>query len=35
MNFACPLKMVNNEVRKEFFKNNPEFAKAWDIDNKR
>jgi hypothetical protein len=32
MNFACPLNTVTNEVRKEFFENNPEVAKAWDID---
>jgi len=32
MNFACPLNMVKNEVRRDFFENNPEVAKAWDID---
>ncbi len=35
MNFACPLNTVNNEVRREFFENNPEVAKAWAIDTKR
>ncbi len=34
MNFACPLNTVDNEVREEFFKRNPEVAKAWDIDKK-
>ncbi len=32
MNFACPLNSVKLEVRKDFFKQNPEIAKAWDID---
>jgi hypothetical protein len=34
MNFACPLNMVKNEVRRDFFEHNPEVAKAWAIDNK-
>ena len=32
MNFACPLNSVNIEVRRDFFRRNPELAKAWDID---
>jgi len=32
MNFACPLNSVDLEVRRDFFKRNPELAKAWDID---
>jgi hypothetical protein len=32
MNFACPLNSVKLEVRKDFFKQNPKIAKAWDID---
>lgn len=32
MNFACPLNTVTNEVRRDFFENNPEVAKAWGVD---
>ncbi len=32
MNFACPLNTVANEVRRAFFKRNPEVAQAWGID---
>jgi hypothetical protein len=32
MNFACPLNTVTNEVRREFFENNPEVAKAWNVE---
>lgn len=32
MNFACPLNSVEEELRKKFFKKNPEVAKAWDVD---
>jgi len=31
INFACPLNMVKNEVRRDFFKRNPEVANAWGI----
>lgn len=33
MNFACPLNTVEDNVRGEFFKKNPEVAKAWTVDN--
>ncbi len=29
MNFACPLNIVDEEVRMEFFKRNPTIAQAW------
>ena len=29
MNFACPLNTVDENTRQEFFKRNPEVAKAW------
>ncbi len=32
MNFACPLNGVEKEVRRDFFKRNPEIAKAWNVD---
>lgn len=32
MNFACPLNTVENEVRREFFRRNPEVARAWGVD---
>ena len=32
MNFACPLNEVEDSVRQEFFKRNPEVAKAWGVD---
>lgn len=32
MNFACPLNTVADEVRRAFFKRNPEVARAWGID---
>ena len=30
MNFACPLNIVDEKVRAEFFKRNPTVARAWD-----
>ena len=30
MNFACPLNTVDENTRQEFFKQNPEVAKAWE-----
>ena len=32
MNFACPLNGVVDSVKQEFFKQNPEVAKAWGVD---
>ena len=32
MNFACPLNAVSDDVRRDFFKQNPEVAKAWNVD---
>jgi hypothetical protein len=32
MNFACPLNTVHNRIRRLFFEQNPEVAKAWGID---
>jgi len=32
MNFACPLNSVDLKIRRDFFKRNPEVAKAWDSD---
>jgi len=32
MNFACPLNEVEDSVRQEFFKRNPDVAKAWGVD---
>ncbi|MBW2053654.1 MAG: hypothetical protein JRG97_00420 [Deltaproteobacteria bacterium] len=29
MNFACPLNSVDEDVRREFFKQNPDIARAW------
>jgi len=32
MNFACPLNDVDEDARLQFFKRNPDVAKAWKID---
>ncbi len=32
MNFACPLNAVEGEARQDFFRQNPEVAKAWEVD---
>jgi hypothetical protein len=32
MNFACPLNGVIDSIKQEFFKQNPEVAKAWGVD---